>query len=446
MWEQDVEQKEAAKKKKMVKDDLPALPPIRGTVPSLKAHQKTTATAASGKVKEDPVQVAKDQGNEYFKQGQIEDAIRLYTKGIDLDPDSSSTHVLYANRAMCYLKTNDNEKAERDATKCVQMNRGYVKAFYRRALARKALKKYKDARSDLETVLALQPGDNDAETELRAVTQLLREENKKAELGTAAPARKKIVIAEVDNDDDEDESSSPQGSEEPTESAAETAARDKRIERDMEELEAKRKLEETKRRLAAEKEEADRQRSRRTHDRVEIIEEDDEPAPKPVVAAPKPKVASPTASADRKSESAKRESSQATKAPVPRNLKVEWTKETITSPKNFTEFERIYKDVHSNVELLDTLVSVVPTSAYKTVFAVNLTPELLMDILKSAGRGTGTRAKEIVTALASLSRVGELAMFFDDSERDVLKATLHLVQSSGASANDMSKLRKAFEL
>jgi RNA polymerase II-associated protein 3 len=444
VWEQDVEQKEAAKKKKMMKDDLPALPPIRGTVPSLKAHQKATST--TGKPKEDPIQVAKDQGNEYFKQGKIEDAIRLYTKGIDMDPDTSSTHVLYANRAMCYLKVNDFERAERDATKCVQMNRGYVKAFYRRAQARRGLKKYKDARSDLETVLALQPGDNDAETELRAVTQLLREENKKAELGTAAPARKKIVIAEVDDDEDEEESSSPQGSQEPDESAAETAARDKRIERDMEELEVKRKMEETKRRLAAEKEEADRQRSRRTHDRVEIIEDDDEPAPKPAAPAPKPKAASPTTSTERKSESTKREGSQAAKAPVPRNLKVEWTKETITSPKNFTEFERVYKDVQSNVELLDALISAVPTSAYKAVFAVNMTPELLMDILKSAGRGTGVRAKEIVDALASLSRVGELAMFFDDSERDTLKATLHLVQSSGASTSDMNRLRKAFEL
>lgn len=441
-WEREVEEKEVSKRKKMIQDDLPALPPIRGTVASLKAHQQKTANSSSKQTKEDPIQIAKEQGNEYFKQGKLEDAVRLYTKGIDLDPDSSTTHVLYANRAMCYLKQKEFEKAERDASKCVQMNRGYVKAFYRRALARKELKKYKDARGDLETVLALQPGDNDAEVELRAVTQLIREENKKAELGSAAPARKKIVIAEVEDDDEGDEESASPKDDEP-ENPAEIEARQKRIERDMDELEAKRNMEETKRRIAAEKEESERQRTRRTHDRVEIIEDDDEPQPQPVKS-----VVPPTVTTDaRKSESGKREGSQTTKStPVPRNLKVEWSKETIKAPKNFTEFERIYKDVRDDNELFDVLISAVPASLYKTVFAVNLTPELLMDILKSACRGTGVRATELIDALSTLSRVGELAMFFDDAEREVLKSALHLVQSSGASASQMSRFRKAFEL
>ena len=48
--------------------------------------------------------MAKDEGNEYFRLCKFEEAVRSYTRGINHDPESSSMHVLYANRAMAYLK------------------------------------------------------------------------------------------------------------------------------------------------------------------------------------------------------------------------------------------------------------------------------------------------------------------------------------------------------
>jgi Flp pilus assembly protein TadD len=43
----------------------------------------------------------KDQGNELFQTGKIQEAILSYTQAIDLDPDN---HVFYSNRSAAYMK------------------------------------------------------------------------------------------------------------------------------------------------------------------------------------------------------------------------------------------------------------------------------------------------------------------------------------------------------
>eukprot|EP00331_Platyophrya_macrostoma_P026086 CAMPEP_0176452966 /NCGR_PEP_ID=MMETSP0127-20121128/28907_1 /TAXON_ID=938130 /ORGANISM="Platyophrya macrostoma, Strain WH" /LENGTH=486 /DNA_ID=CAMNT_0017841635 /DNA_START=25 /DNA_END=1485 /DNA_ORIENTATION=- len=458
-WIDAVEAKKKQKKSVDGMFDNSELPPIRGTAPTLKVEKKKKVPA------EDPIQVAKDQGNEYFKRGDYTDAIRLYSKGIDLDPDAFAAHVLYGNRAMCHLKLNAFDLAEKDASSCVQLNRSYAKGFYRRAIARKNLGKLREARSDLEAVLALAPGDRDAETELRAVTQAIREADQR-ESASASTKRKKIVIAEVEDEDDEapevpeptasaSATNNTQVSEEESEDHATVAARTERIERDLEKLHQQRVSDEHRRRNNAATEEAELNKRRRTHDRVEIIEEDEPtavaPSSLPPTSIPTVEVSQPPTAAKPEGPTVEGSPSHAkastkTSSIRPRTLKAEWSKDTIKSPTNFTEFERVYKNVRDNEELLDHLISVVPSSMYRSIFGVNLTPELLYDILLSAARGSGTRSKDIVLSLATLSRVGELAMFFDDREKLALENALRLAASAGLSDIEMKRVRKAFEL
>ena len=101
-WEAEMEAKDAARKKRAAVE--PDLPPIRGM----------PKPAQPSKPKEDPVKVAKDEGNEYFRLTKFEEAVRAYTRGISHDPDASSSHVLYANRAMAYLKLQLWDLAERE--------------------------------------------------------------------------------------------------------------------------------------------------------------------------------------------------------------------------------------------------------------------------------------------------------------------------------------------
>lgn len=52
--------------------------------------------------------------------------------------------------------------AESDCTEAIKLNSQYVKAFYRRATARVELKRYEDAKKDLETVLEFEPSNKEA--------------------------------------------------------------------------------------------------------------------------------------------------------------------------------------------------------------------------------------------------------------------------------------------
>lgn len=59
----------------------------------------------------------REEGNSYFKTGDVENALSCYTKALKISDGQSDSGVLYRNRAACYLKLEDFNKAEADATK-----------------------------------------------------------------------------------------------------------------------------------------------------------------------------------------------------------------------------------------------------------------------------------------------------------------------------------------
>ncbi|XP_017777637.1 PREDICTED: RNA polymerase II-associated protein 3 [Nicrophorus vespilloides] len=97
---------------------------------------------------------AKDKGNKFFKSGRFKEAIEAYSQAIEIhryDP------TFYCNRALCYNKLNEFNKAELDCTTALQLDKHYVKAYHRRAISREGLGYYKDAHEDLTYALLLEP-------------------------------------------------------------------------------------------------------------------------------------------------------------------------------------------------------------------------------------------------------------------------------------------------
>ncbi|GAW09897.1 RNA polymerase II-associated protein 3 [Lentinula edodes] len=142
-------------------------------------------------------QTAKDKGNISFKNGDFPSAIGHYTQAILEDPKDWTFPL---NRAAAYLKLGKNEDAERDCTTVLTLNTSNVKAFFRRAQARRGLEKLAEAQEDLEQAISLDPSNQSVKTELSAIKDLLW---KKAASEIVHPMRRRVPIKIIESASDE---------------------------------------------------------------------------------------------------------------------------------------------------------------------------------------------------------------------------------------------------
>ena len=98
------------------------------------------------------------RGNAAVQGGDLPGAAQAYTEALKACPQNVAA---YANRAAVHLHMGDDKKAEGDASIALVMAPAKdkskqalrLKAYFRRALARKGLKKYQAALDDLAAVL-----------------------------------------------------------------------------------------------------------------------------------------------------------------------------------------------------------------------------------------------------------------------------------------------------
>ncbi|EFA83960.1 hypothetical protein PPL_03030 [Heterostelium album PN500] len=115
----------------------------------------------------------KDLGNDQFKVGHYKEAVEYYTLAIQLD---NSNAILFANRAMSYLKLKNYSQVVADCNISINLDRTYIKAYHRRGQAYKELKKYKEALDDFNTVLKQDPKSNEAANEVVVIKKLLQQQ------------------------------------------------------------------------------------------------------------------------------------------------------------------------------------------------------------------------------------------------------------------------------
>ncbi|XP_065894494.1 serine/threonine-protein phosphatase 5-like [Dysidea avara] len=101
----------------------------------------------------------KNKANEYFKDKKYVEAIEFYTKAIDVNPSVAS---YYGNWSIAHLRTEAFGYALQDASKALELDKNYIKGYYRRASAYMAMGKFKLALKDSELVKKVRPKDKDA--------------------------------------------------------------------------------------------------------------------------------------------------------------------------------------------------------------------------------------------------------------------------------------------
>ncbi|XP_026494359.1 serine/threonine-protein phosphatase 5 [Vanessa tameamea] len=113
----------------------------------------------------------KNEANEYFKRQNYNRAIELYTQAIEKNPTSA---VYFANRSISNLRLENFGYALNDASKAIEIDKLYTKAYYRRAAAYMALGKYKFALKDFEYVIKVRPNDLDAKMKYNECNKIVK--------------------------------------------------------------------------------------------------------------------------------------------------------------------------------------------------------------------------------------------------------------------------------
>ncbi|KAJ2782428.1 Hsp90 cochaperone [Coemansia interrupta] len=114
----------------------------------------------------------KTQGNAAFAAGNHDEAIKLFTQAIELDP---TNHVLYSNRSASLASLKKYEDALADAEKTVELKPDWPKGYSRKGAALFGLQRLAEAKDTYEAGLKYDPenallkkGLNDADTQLKS--------------------------------------------------------------------------------------------------------------------------------------------------------------------------------------------------------------------------------------------------------------------------------------
>ncbi len=107
-------------------------------------------------------EVTKYEGNELFKNGEIDKAIEKYKTALtEVSPTDEKSKTIaadiYANLAICYQQRWDAHNVVEACTRCLELVPNHVKALVRRAQGYESLEKYKAALADFEAAATLEP-------------------------------------------------------------------------------------------------------------------------------------------------------------------------------------------------------------------------------------------------------------------------------------------------
>lgn len=126
-----------------------------------------------------------------MKAKEYDEAIRAYSKSIELNPGEAAT---YCNRAMAYLRQKNYARCIDDANKTLEMEPEYVKAYHRRGKAYLATNKFELAIRDFQFILEKNPDDKDINASLKQAREKL--EAKQPKTVEVTSGEKSTVVKE----------------------------------------------------------------------------------------------------------------------------------------------------------------------------------------------------------------------------------------------------------
>ena len=156
----------------------------------------------------------KKKGNDLYEQKNYEEAIQVYTKALELDPQNKKYNsIILVNRALCFQKLEKYKAALNDANQSLKLNPNYSRAYVKRAIVHLKLKNFKAAVEDFEKAKKIDPNSQGIEGYLQDLNkqygnlenELNLEKSRKDKLIQEVISLKNIINVknnEINNKDD----------------------------------------------------------------------------------------------------------------------------------------------------------------------------------------------------------------------------------------------------
>jgi len=135
--------------------------------------QPEPETAPAAEERRQKAAEKRNKGNDMFRANDFLQAAMEYTGALELDPTASA---VLANRAQCWLKLGDHEKALDDAKKTTEIDPSNAKGWFRQGMALHAMKRYQEAIPALLAGEKLDPSNKQIQDAIKMAQLMARKE------------------------------------------------------------------------------------------------------------------------------------------------------------------------------------------------------------------------------------------------------------------------------
>lgn len=104
------------------------------------------------------------------------------------------------------------------------------------------------------------------------------------------------------------------------------------------------------------------------------------------------------------------------------------SKESLSVPKSYSEFERVFTSVEKDEEVRNYYITLLDPNQIRQLFGSNMTPEILCGILKSIISLPPSQALEWLQGLSRVNRIGDITLFFSEVEQSVVREAYKYVE------------------
>ncbi|KEQ73737.1 TPR-like protein [Aureobasidium namibiae CBS 147.97] len=122
----------------------------------------------------------KEEGNGYFKSGKYQQAVDTYTSALEIDPQNRGTNSkILQNRALCYTKLKEWQKAIEDCERALKLDPSYTKARKTKAKALGESGDWEEAVKELKSIAESNPEEPGIAKEIRNAELELKKSKRK---------------------------------------------------------------------------------------------------------------------------------------------------------------------------------------------------------------------------------------------------------------------------